>query len=86
MLNSDIEVKDISYFLELKNWTHTGMEVQVNFTDPLLISKGELVDSVLVRARKRHLFVSQATGWKLEREHVYVSDLFPKQLPHGVRE
>ena len=86
ILNSDVNITRVSYFLEIKKWTHQGMEVQINFTDPLIISKADALDSVLCKVRNRKLFVSEVTGRMLEIENTYISDLFPKQLPHGVSE
>lgn len=86
VLNSDIDMSSISYFLEMKKWDPLGMEVQINFTDPLLISKGGVLDQVICKVRNRHLFVSAITGKKLETQSLYLSEIFPKQLPTGVSE
>ena len=49
VLNSDVELESIEYFLELTNWTNTFMDVYINFTDPMIISKGQLVDRVICK-------------------------------------
>ena len=41
ILSSDIEPESIKYFLEIKKWDENGVEIGVNFTNPLLISRGE---------------------------------------------
>lgn len=41
ILSSDIEPESIKYFLEIKRWDESGLAIGVNFTNPLLISRGE---------------------------------------------
>lgn len=56
ILKSDIEIENIEYFLEVKNWTTVSMDVFINFTDPLLISKGRFLDEVICKVLNRDLF------------------------------
>ena len=41
ILASDIDPKDIKYFLQITSWDETGVSIFVNFTDPMLASRGE---------------------------------------------
>jgi hypothetical protein len=38
ILNCEIKVKDIIYFLQIKKWDGDGLELSFNFSNPLLIS------------------------------------------------
>lgn len=40
ILKSDVKPEMIQYDLEIKDWNMEKMDVHVNFSDPLLISKG----------------------------------------------
>ena len=40
VMNSDVDPKDIKYFLSITKWTEEGIHVLMNVTTPLLISKG----------------------------------------------
>lgn len=39
-LNSDVNVSDIKYTLDITNWTEDYFEIFINYTNPLLISQG----------------------------------------------
>ena len=41
ILASNIDPKDIKYFLQITSWDETGVSIFVNFTDPMLASRGE---------------------------------------------
>ena len=38
LIKSDEDLKKMTYFVTLKNWTETGMELYFNFTEPLALS------------------------------------------------
>ena len=44
VLRSDLDPKDIVYYLELVDWQMDHLDIYVNFTEPLLISKGLIQD------------------------------------------
>ena len=48
--------------MSLKNWQPKFLEIQMNFTDPLAISKGNLLDQVVVKVKNPSLFVSKESG------------------------
>lgn len=54
--NSLEESENIKYNLEMKSWTSRHIDVFVNFTEPLLISKGFKPDSFNVRIINNQLF------------------------------
>ena len=47
-LSSDNDPSDIKYFLEITSWELEEMKVQVNFSDPLMISRGVKPDRVII--------------------------------------
>ena len=62
------------------------MEILVNFTNPMLISKGQIDDQVLCNIKNRFLFMSNLTGKVLAKDSLELINAFPKQLPKGVVE
>lgn len=78
ILNSEEEQRDIQFTLALKDWQEESLQVQVNFTDPLIISKGLSLDQVLCRVRRRDLFVSKMTGKIIPPENKYFADRVPQ--------
>jgi hypothetical protein len=47
VVNSNVEPEEIEFKLSLQEWNSTGMEVFINFTDPLQISKGVQFDRAI---------------------------------------
>lgn len=74
----------ILYTLDLIRWDKRGMEILINFTDPLMISNGENRDSVEFVIKNPMQFVSELTGLPLSQEKVQITKTIPKQLPKGV--
>ena len=56
--HSDVDFSNFSYNLILKKWTPRQMEVQINFTEPLLISRGVVWDELAVIIKNKTLFRS----------------------------
>jgi hypothetical protein len=56
ILKSNIEVTDIEYYLEILEWEPESMKVFINFTKPLLISKGLNPDTVVCKIKNNNLF------------------------------
>ena len=52
ILASEIDPKDIKYFLEIKKWDEYGVDIFVNFTDPMLVSRGEDRDLVEITIKR----------------------------------
>lgn len=52
ILASEVDPKDIKYFLVIKRWDETGVDIYVNFTDPMLVSRGEDRDLVEVSIKR----------------------------------
>lgn len=65
ILNSDEKKEDIEYFIELKNWTETDMDLILNFTNPLVISRGFRSDQLVCVIKNKELFISQETKQRL---------------------
>lgn len=77
ILNSDVESDKVEFTLMLTEWEESQLKIQINFTDPLIISKGISPDQVLCRVKRRDLFVSKLTGEPLDIESKYFSDRLP---------
>jgi hypothetical protein len=62
------------------------MKVFINFTNPLLISKGLNADTVVVKIKNKMLFRSADSNEMLKSDKVYIQKDLPRQLPFGVSE
>ena len=59
---SEINTKDLKYFMTLKGWTGFTVIIGVNFTKPLMISAGSKNDQVKIDILDKIYFVSAETG------------------------
>jgi len=58
IINSDVDPANIKYFLSITEWTDKGVNVLMNFTTPLLISKGIKRDEAVMSIKNPLLFIS----------------------------
>ena len=65
-INGDEEEKLYDYNLFLINWTETHIELLLNFTNPLIISKGMFPDQLVCRIINSSFLVDNATGLEVE--------------------
>ena len=73
VLNSEnVEPEEIKYYLTLQSWTENGMEIQVNFTNPLIISKGAKPDKLIFKVINKKLFRSKLSDEVLKSTRVYI--------------
>jgi hypothetical protein len=86
VLRSDIDTSNFTYTIDIEDWTMDGMQVKVNFSDPLMISRGKESDILQIHIINRHLFKSNITGDSIDESNTKVpmAYQFPKQLPEGV--
>ena len=56
----------------------------INFTQPLLVSKGTYRDSVSLKFKNLALFVSKESAVSLQTENSEISKTIPRQLPKNV--
>jgi len=62
------------------------MDIFINFTNPLLISKGIDKDLVICKIINRKLFVSSISYEELQSDRIYIQKSIPRQLPAGIIE
>jgi len=58
VVKSNVEREDIKYFLEVSEWTEQSISIFMNFTTPLLVSKGLERDEVYMSIINPYLFIS----------------------------
>jgi hypothetical protein len=46
VMKSDVDPESIGFFLILEEWTENGFSFRMNFTEPLLVSKGKIMDTI----------------------------------------
>ena len=84
VINSDVNPKDIKYFLSITEWNEEGIKVLMNVTTPLLISKGVKRDQAVIRIKNPLLFISQATGEPIDTKNLAIRATLPRMLPKDV--
>lgn len=85
LLNSDQNQEDIGYFLELIEWTEAAMKVHINFTNPLLVSNGEVPDVIFAKIKNTHMFQAKNSNERLFANQAYLRYQLPTELPHGLK-
>ena len=83
--NSEMEVV-LEFYLSLLEWTENQIIVNVNFTDPTLVSQGIDEDQVVVALKYPFLFISKANGLAVEPNRVTFVKSIPTQLPKWMDE
>jgi hypothetical protein len=68
----------------MKEWTPNGLGIQINYTDPLMIGKGD--DQVLTTLKNPAMFVSKASGKSVPKDKATSVKFSPPQVPKGVSE
>ena len=81
---SDVNPDLNQFYLNLVDWTEDGFQMGINFTTPLVVSKGRNQDALIINIKQPSLFVSQETGSPLNKKYVKVADKIPKQVPKGI--
>ena len=61
-LNSEEETGNINYDVLLLNWTSTEITLMLNFSNPLVVSKGNILDEAYIVVKNKDLFSSSITG------------------------
>lgn len=84
--NNEFDEINMDFNFSIVDWTSDGMQVQVNFSDPLLISQGRVLDKIIVKIMDKDKFRSQKNGNTLMSDRVYLQKPIKKQLPAGVSE
>lgn len=83
VMKSDLEPEDLTYYLTLDDWQDKEVKVKVNFVEPLLVSKGNNKDQVIVNIKEASIFIGLIGGMTLENNPTMVSE-FPSQVPKDV--
>ena len=84
MTNSDQEAEPIEYFLEMKKWDETGVAVQVQYTNPLQVGRGN--DNIATSLKNTALFAPASGSAPLPQAEGTTVASAPPQVPKGVDE
>jgi len=84
LLESDIDPSKLQFDVFIDQWTIEGIQVSLNFTDPMLISQSKGGDRVLLNFKNPFLFVSQKNGMQLDMSNAVIAFEIPRQVPLGV--
>ena len=80
IFNNDIDIDEFAYDLSIVSWNDDQMQLFINFTKPLLVSKGDLFDQAVIQIKNPNWFVSQETLKKPKKDENNMITNFPRQL------
>ena len=75
--NSIYQPGNFTFTFEIRRWTETQIEVFVNFSDPLIVSRGKSHDKFVLQIKNCDLFISAESGEKIQPEHGVQSASIP---------
>lgn len=81
---SDEDPQLFKYDVFIENWTPRGLVLQVNFTDPLAVSHGGLLDQMNIKVINPSLFISKTSSATVAEVPALLADSFPRQARAGV--
>lgn len=70
--------------MDLENWDENGIDIKINYTDPLMVGKGN--DQVMTTLKNPDLFVSASSGEALPKDAATSIKFSPTQVPKDVSE
>lgn len=84
----DVAFENMTYFVELKDWATTHIEVGFNFSNPLMLSRGDILDKIYLKVKDRSYFITQNGGVPLDIVVSYhpIVVLVPRQFPNWIDE
>jgi hypothetical protein len=83
VFRQDQEPKKFAYGLEMKEWTSNQMKIHIDFNNPLMVSRGNDMDQLVLNIVDRDLFVN-SDGDKVQANRTTVVKELPRQVPKGV--
>lgn len=81
---TDQETNPIGYYLDMENWDENGIDIKINYTDPLMVGKGN--DQIMTTLKNPDLFVSASSGEALPKDKATSVKFSPTQVPKDVSE
>ena len=78
IINSDIDPANIHYSVSLQQWTKRKFSLQFDFENPLMISKAEELDVMVVRLRNATFFVTQLTQTPIDISRMTMARKIPR--------
>ena len=83
VLKSDLDPKDIKYYMTIKKWDSKNIQIKMNLTDPSMISQGPERDTIYFKFKNPELFRSKLTGKSMMPLDV-LKQTIPRQVPNNV--
>jgi hypothetical protein len=78
------EEEAFEFYLLLIEWTTKGIDFQVKYKDPLLVSQGDSNDQLMVSITKPEMFISAESGESLGEDKTSFGKETPSQVPDDV--
>ena len=79
-------IEKIVYEYEVINWTNEDILIQIDFTDPSLISKGNYNDQLNINVKNPMMFISTQGAVLDSKSKLKLVHPLRRQLPKGVKE
>jgi hypothetical protein len=70
----------------MTKWTPYEMGIYINFTNPMMVSRGLKQDQIICTIKNKALFQAEDSNSVLLSERIYIQTKVPNQLPNGVSE
>lgn len=80
--NSQVSPKLLNNFKwTVNSFTDTGFKLFLNFSDPFVVSSGEIHDRVVIKFKRPELFFSKELNRSLHEDWFEISRQIPRQIP-----
>lgn len=64
--------------MQIEHWTPQQIRINVNFSDPTIISKGMERDTLYMKIKNPEMFRSNETGLPIEVEDTIIKQTIPR--------
>jgi hypothetical protein len=80
LIKSEEPITDFEYDILIKNWTSEGVEFQIDFTNPLALSRNKIRDDFSIKIVDKSMFLSNEGLMELSDEQCTKIFSIPRQF------
>jgi len=80
LTDKNADASEISYDVFINKWDENGIDLQLNFSNPLAVSQGRGNDKAMVSIKNPGLFVSKSSGKMIQAENALAVQNVPRQV------
>mmetsp|Transcript_23509 Transcript_23509/g.36193 ORF Transcript_23509/g.36193 Transcript_23509/m.36193 type:complete len:91 (-) Transcript_23509:1667-1939(-) len=78
IIRSNIDPTSVKYYVQISSWADSSMAIQVNFSEPLLVSQGMEPDLLIVTIIQPLYFISASTLKPIPEDNLEVIIELPR--------